>query len=275
MVWSTQFEANPSGSDFGYSMGSGLRDTKSEFKTRMQQEHTFDESASATMSHIAGECQVVGISDGGVTDSDVPHALEYDPDSKVLYRNTGGSLEPANTVKKDEDTFSHGDLQGLGDDDHPQYFLVDGSEELNNAWKISAGYAIVNVDSQENPATNTEVMTQAHLNDSPSGGMKHPDDIVNLDNVGTLGLGTDKLKIKEATIDLLEDVIGGSYPASLTKYRVDLAQYAFFPVADTEEIPIFCYEGDYQDDFVGRFWMFAGDGWPSGKITYDYLVETM
>jgi hypothetical protein len=93
-----------------------------------------------------GSWSDVSASMGDLSDVDLTNIA----DNKILkYNSTSGDFE----IADDQDTtytssdFDHGDLQGLGDDDHTQYLLADGSRNINNKVDFNSEYDIGTVSS--------------------------------------------------------------------------------------------------------------------------------
>lgn len=97
-----------------------------------------------------------------VTDSDPEGDLQAtDGDLAIrttgatsLYVKTGGTGNTGWISGADED---HGNLGGLGDDDHPQYLLVDGSRTMTGNLTVGSGTGVVNSQTFRNPAGSTYI----------------------------------------------------------------------------------------------------------------------
>lgn len=119
-VWNQQFESYPPGSYRGNTMGKALRRMKAAFYERFIVEHEISEGESPTVIHKLGECGIVQIVEDDETPSSnyVSGSLQYQ--NGILYYDDGSELH--------EDNFEleHDLLNGLDDDDHPQYIKVSG-----------------------------------------------------------------------------------------------------------------------------------------------------
>jgi hypothetical protein len=111
MIWDTAFEGTPAGNDFGSVTSVKLRELKSLFKTMLSKEHTFDESETPEMTHLAGYCSIIGRETEQISTNAmaiVEGTLKYSDGSQYLYIGS----------------FNHQDLVNRDlDDAHTQYVL--------------------------------------------------------------------------------------------------------------------------------------------------------
>lgn len=95
--WTTSFESTPLASDFGSTSLIRLAEIKSALEERLSVEHYFDYSSSGgtpVMSHKAGQCSVVNVSAGKVTDYPPtwPAALVYTNGDDTFSLDIGTAL---------------------------------------------------------------------------------------------------------------------------------------------------------------------------------------
>jgi len=219
--WNTQFEAQPSGGDFAYTMGSGLRDTKAAFKERIEVEHTFDESSSAIIGHKPGECSIVNVVDGMPVSFLKQGALHLDSSAKVLYYDTGTAVSPMFT-------YDHTQLEGLSDDDHTQYFKIDGSDTVTGTVSIDD---IEGIGSNSPPDEDEALTYEVHINVGYESDADHVDGILDAKNVS---FNMRHLNLQEETITFNPD----------DEWKeVDLGDLASFPIPERPE------SGDVEEYF--------------------------
>lgn len=111
------------------------------------------------------------IADGVLTDSDIDHGLISNVNSSNHHtRPSAGTLltENSNNFNVDESSIDHGSITGQSDDDHTQYFEVNGSDALTGPLEFQDG--TTQSTSPENCASGEALNTNGCESFSSSGG---------------------------------------------------------------------------------------------------------
>lgn len=188
--WTSAFESTPTGSDFGSVSGRALRQTKEYWLDLFEVEHNVDLTASATVSHKAGECSVLGPADY--------EEVEFESGGVCFYK---GALY----IKDDSETLGFGDhdkLKNASASDHPNY-LTKASTEFKGEITV-----------EEITGLETSVQSYAAGNHFILSKGGHPEDnTANSGQVveGDLKLGSDDLDIVETTDDLYFDMLAADF----------------------------------------------------------------
>ena len=181
MIWDTAFEGTPAGNDFGSVTSVKLRELKSLFKTMLSKEHTFDESETPEMTHLAGYCSIIGRETEQISTNAmaiVEGTLKYSDGSQYLYIGS----------------FNHQDLVNRDlDDAHTQYVLK--SDSVFEDVQVDSVSNIFNVTYPDTKGDNVVVRKGSHLDDSGDGSPNHVDDCVPASDIQCT-LNGDALSIK-------------------------------------------------------------------------------
>jgi len=142
-TWNSNFDAFPSGSDFGSVSGRVIRETKAAFYERFIVEHDLTEGASPTATHLPGKTSIVGFGDAQdeLFRTQTPQTLFWQYEDEYLYAYDEDS-NPFTVA-----TFKHSGLVGRSDDDHTQYaqdisdvtgaLTIDTVEDLDNTGAVA------------------------------------------------------------------------------------------------------------------------------------------
>lgn len=254
--WTTGFEEYPQGNDFGSSMGKALRDLKKAFQERLEIEHEFETGTGSTMMHLVGKGSIVGMSDGTPASLGVDGGLQWDYTNKTLYHDDGASMTAVTTK-------NHGELDGLGDDDHTQYLLQSGGT-ITADIEVSS---LTGMPTSEGPNDDQAMSQKRHLDDATAGGARHDDDVISDMPTDAVINGVDKLNWTQATATISVDSDGTD--VQLNRYST-MIRITTLPAPDT--LAFYCSTVD-SDDYVGRFRAHPRyDNTGDFDIAYDYLT---
>lgn len=209
-VWSSGFDAFPSGQQFGSITGEALRRYKEAFKERMEVEHYFDEATPPEMYHLLGQCSVVEILDSEtVATNSVDGALQI-TSNNALYRDNGSAMEVVTTA-------DHGAREGLDDPtDHPQYVDATNGDAITGAHTIPK---ITGLPTTYGTPTDADALSKKqHSDDDAGGGANHANDVITSIDISVTGA---KLKLTYSTASL---TVSGS------NYVREIDGYSSFPI---------------------------------------------
>lgn len=176
-VWNTSFETFPTGTSFGSVAAKALRELKQAVQTRFSKEHTFDTTVSAVCPHLAGQCRVIGLSDGAPSYEDVLGALWHDYTNAQLLRDRGTGLGGELIATKDHSSLLNLDAV----DAHENAVLLAGDSGVN-LW-LYLGVIGLPTNEDLSWGDNYILSQGAHLGESVHGGAKHPDGSADGDQV--------------------------------------------------------------------------------------------
>jgi len=206
MIWDTAFEGTPAGNDFGSVTSVKLRELKSLFKTMLSKEHTFDESETPEMTHLAGYCSIIGRETEQISTNAmaiVEGTLKYSDGSQYLYIGS----------------FNHQDLVNRDlDDAHTQYVLK--SDPVFEDVQVDSVSNISNVAYPDTKGDNAVVRKGSHLDNSSvgDGSPNHVDDCVPASDIQCI-LNPDALSIKSNTVTGGGPYkLGAAFRANITGY---------------------------------------------------------
>ncbi len=239
--WTSQFENNPIGGNFGAVTSYEIRRHKEAFEERFEKEHYLDTADAPEGYHLSGQCSVVLLDSEGTTLL-VDGALQLH--EFTLKRDTALALENIATA-------NHLNLLGTTDveADHPQYVAVNhsqGYEELNAEVDFLSTYGVSGLPSDYSTADEKAALSRGgHLGTAAGGGAKHDDDSFDLIPGDSFGL--DVFDTEVATFN--PTFSGGNA-------QVVLGEFCGFPaltaISGTTAPILWVCTDTWVDDYQGR-----------------------
>lgn len=242
--WNTNFENYPTNSDRGLTMGVATRSIKAAFEERFEQEHNLDYSSSAICSHKVGECSVCGVKGSGVSDGNQDALFRVD---SILYRDTGSVAQKASVG-------SHQDLEGRSDDDHTQYFEVDGSDDIDFSLDVPQIIGLP-TGRLQSPVNEAAVLSRGEHDISSGGEAAHADDIFDASN---MYVGSSRIEFGSDTFNasyISENItIAGGY----AEKRFSNIAANFVVESSSVDVTVFASKTDH-DDFISNIRLKGSD----------------
>lgn len=248
-VWSSSFEGFPGPSNFGNTMGRALRRVKGAFEERFEVEHVLDYSSNAHCVHRSGECTVVLLDSNSA--QFVDGGLQYE-DSKLYKEDAQGNLEPITTG-------DHQTLIGTDDNDHPQYWKIDGTDKVDFDLEVDEITNLPTTYSSSLP--DGQVLSRGqHIGSGSPDGNKHPETVFDTSEfIPTPGY--DVFKHTEITDNL-------NYSGTEVEVRLD--DYCSLPsIAGASGAILAASEVD-NDDYVASFRVLVSTGDSDGSLDITY-----
>jgi hypothetical protein len=196
------------------------------------------------MTHKAGESRVCGAVAGVPSTNFVVGALQFNSLTNQLYRDNGSTMSAIGTG-------DHGNLTGLGDNDHTQYIRV-GTEDDVSALTVPS---VIGLKQDSGSYADADVMPRAlHIGTDPSGGAMHDNGVFDGAGLATSSLRASKLKLTTTTDPSARSTSKNDL------FEITLGARAFLPSFSAtgvnciiDILPIVLAEGSWENDYVARF----------------------